>query len=255
MQKGRQKMKTDSSLSDRCKAVILGSILGDGSLKLQRRYRNARFSFRHSKINQEYFFWKVGELKEISASEDVWEQPGPDGWGKDKLRYQSAALESLTELYHLTHRRGQLRIRRKWLNQLTPLSLCVWWLDDGSLLKGRQGVFCTDEIPFEEQLIIVRYFRKVWGLNTRIGRVSQEGPRSDQHRLWWRSQEDLQKFLRIILPHVPVASMLKKVLLLYKDPDLQQRWISEVCPATGFPESVVETKVAEQKAKLACFRE
>lgn len=248
-------MKSASSLSDRCKAIILGSILGDGSLKLHRRYRNARFAFRHSRVNQEYFFWKVRELKEISAAKDVWEQPGPDGWGQDKLRYQSAALESLTELYRLTHPQGRFRIRRKWLNRLTPLSLCVWWLDDGSLLKGRQGLFCTDEVPYDEQLLMVRYFRKVWGLDLRIGRVSSKGPRSDQHRLWIRSQEDLQKFLRIILPHVPVPAMLKKVMLLYRDPKLQQRWISEVCEATGYSATVVAECVAQQRAKLACFRE
>lgn len=248
-------MKETSSLSDRCKAIILGSVLGDGSLKLHKPYRNARFSFRHSKNYQEYFFWKVGELKEISASKDVWEQSGPDGWGGDKLRYQSAALESLTELYHLTHPHGRFRIRRKWLNQLTPLSLCVWWLDDGSLLNGRQGVLCTDEVPHEQLHLIVRYFRKVWDVHWRIGRVSQTGPRAQQHRLWLRSREELTKFLRIILPHVPVPSMLKKVMLLYKDPDLQQRWISEVCKATGFTEDTVKKAVDEQKAKLACFRE
>jgi hypothetical protein len=248
-------MKATSSLSDRCKAIILGSVLGDGSLKLQRRYCNARFSFRHSAIHQEYFWWKVGELKEISAVADVWKQNGPDGWGGDKLRYQSAALESLTELYWLTHPHGQFRIRRKWLNQLTPLSLCVWWLDDGSLLNGKQGVICTDERPYDELLVVVRYFRKVWGLNPRIGRVSQTGPRSDQHRLWFRSREELQKFLRLILPHVVVPSMLKKVILLYKDPDLQQRWISEVCAATRFPEPLVQTVVGQRKAGLARFRE
>jgi len=246
---------TPSPLSDRCKAVILGSILGDGSLKLHARYRNARFSFRHSAVNQEYFFWKVSELKEISAVKDVWEQHGPDGWGHDKLRYQSAALESLTEMFQLTHPHGSYRIRRKWLNQLTPLSLCVWWLDDGSLLNGKQGVFCTDEVPFEEQLVIVRYLRKVWGLNPRIGRVSSTGPRSNQHRIWLRSKEDLIKFLRIILPYVAVPSMLKKVLLLYRDPDLQQRWISEVSTSTGFSLDIVQARVQEQKQKLARFRE
>jgi hypothetical protein len=248
-------VKASSSLSDRCRAILLGSLLGDGSLKIHSRYRNARFAFRHSKVNQEYFFWKVGELKEISAQQDVWEQQGPDGWGQTKLRYQSAALPSLTELFRLTNPHGQFRIRRKWLNQLTPLSLCVWWLDDGSLLNGRQGVFCTDETPYDELLLVVRYFRKVWGLNPRIGRVAQEGERSDQHRLWWRSREDLERFLRIILPHVAVPSMLKKVLLLDRDPNSQQRWISEVCAATGFSELVVRAAAVEQKAKLACFRE
>lgn len=248
-------MNHDSPLSDRCKAILLGSILGDGSLKLHKPYRNARFSFRHSAVNREYFFWKATELKEISSNADVWEQTGPDGWGGTKLRYQSAALPSLTELYRLTHPHGSLRIRRKWLNQLTPLSLCVWWLDDGSLLNGKQGVICTDGFPHEELLILVRYLRVVWELNPRLGKVSSTGPRSNQYRIWLRSAEDLKRFLRIIMPHVAVPSMLKKVTLLYRDPEVQQRWISEVSQATGFPVETVETCVREQKAKLARFRE
>ena len=54
-------------LSERTNQIILGSILGDGSLKIQNKYRNARFSFRHSIIQQEYFFWKIRELVEVSA--------------------------------------------------------------------------------------------------------------------------------------------------------------------------------------------
>jgi len=49
--------------------------------------------------------------------------------------------------------------------------------------------------------------------------------------------------------------MLKKVLLLYKDPDFQQRWISEVVQATGCEEAVVQQTAAELKAKLKRFRE
>ena len=36
-------------------AIILGSLLGDGSLKIHSGYKNARFSFRHSYKQQEYF--------------------------------------------------------------------------------------------------------------------------------------------------------------------------------------------------------
>lgn len=244
---------SDSSLSDRCRAVILGSILGDGSLKIHKPYRNARFSFRHSISQKEYFFWKVSQLKEISGAKDVWEQKGKDGWGNAKLRYQSAALESLTKLYQLTHPHNRFRIRRKWLNMLTPESLCVWWLDDGSLLNGRQGVLCTDSFSYEDLLVVVRYFRKVWKIYPRIGRVAKEGPRSKQYRLWFRSSGELQKFIRLIFPYVPVASMLKKVMLLYKDPELQERWISEVCQKTCWDEKVVRACVVEQKNKLARF--
>ncbi|MGB9595936.1 MAG: LAGLIDADG endonuclease, partial [Candidatus Poribacteria bacterium] len=219
-----------SSLSDRCKEIILGSLLGDGSLKIQKSYKNARFSFRHSINQKDYFLWKVEEMKEISSENCVWEQNDNSGFGKQKLRYQSLATEALTELYKLTHPHGKFEIRRKWLNLLTPLSLCVWWLDDGSLVSDcRQGVFCTDDFEYDQLMIVVRYFNKVWELNPRIGRVAKKGPRSEQYRLWIRSSEELKKFFRIIIPHIPVPSMVKKVLILYKDPQLQERWISEIC--------------------------
>lgn len=246
----------NSSLSKPCREIILGSLFGDGSLKLHKNYKNARFSMRHSQKQKEYFLWKVRELNEISGGQCVWLQKGKDGWGKDKLRYQSRALEELTKIYELTHPSGRFRIRRKWLNQLSPLSLCIWWLDDGSLVSDcRQGVLCTDRFSFKELIILVRYFRKVWHINFHIGRVAQHGRRSNQYRLWLRSSEELKKFLRIILPYLHVPSMLPKVLILYKDAQLQERWISEVCQLTGFGLKTVEACVSERKAKLAYYRE
>ena len=245
-----------SSLSDRCREIVLGSVLGDGSLRMQKFYRNARFSFRHSAKQREYFFWKVKEMEEISSGNSVWEQDGKGDFGGPKLRFQSLALESLTELYELTHRKGQMVIRRKWLNQLTPLSLCVWWLDDGSLVSDcRQGVLCTDAVPYDQLLVAARYFRKVWGLYPRIGKVSKIGRRSGQHRLWFRSSENLKKFFRIILPHLPVPGMIPKVLILYKDPELQERWISEICNLSGFDRDVVLKHLVERKERLAYYRE
>lgn len=248
----------ESSLSDRCKEIILGSLLGDGSLKLHKPYKNARFSFRHSVNQKEYFLWKVKEMAEISSENCVWEQKDRDSWGNYKLRYQSLATEELTELYKLTHPHRRFKIRRKWLNRLTPLSLCVWWLDDGSLVSDcRQGVFCTDGFPYEQLLIVVRYFNKVWGLHPRLGKVAKEGPRANQYRLWIRSSEELKKFFRIIIPYVPVPSMVRKVLLLYKNPELQERWISEVCQLLqiNMDEDAIFSYVEERKKKLAYYRE
>ncbi len=245
-----------SSLSYRCREIILGSILGDGSLKIHKPYKNARFSFRHSVKQKEYFSWKVNEMKEISSEKCVWEQLDKEAWGKNKLRYQSLALEELTEIYRLTHFHNRLNIRRKWLNMLTPLSLCIWWLDDGSLVANcRQGVICTDGFSYEQLLIIVRYFRKVWKLNPKIGKVAMVGPRSKQYRLWFRSRENLKRLLRIILPHIPVASMIRKVLILYKDPQLQERWISEMCTLSGFDRNTILFHLGQRKKKLAHYRE
>lgn len=247
---------TKSFLSNKCKEVLLGSLLGDGSLKINQSYKNARFSFRHSIKQREYFFWKVNQLKEISSELCWWEQK-KNGLGGIMLRYQSETLESLTKLYRLTHKKGSFVIRRKWLNQLTPLSLAIWWLDDGSLItNGRRGVLCTDPFSYEEQKLLAQYLNKVWSVKVHIGKIKREyeGKTKEYYRLWIRSSEELQKLLRIILPNVKIPSVLPKVLLLYKNSDLQQRWISEVNELTGFSFPIIKKYLDEKKSRWKNFR-
>lgn len=245
--------ETLTPLSDRSKAIILGSLLGDGSLKINQHYKNARFSFRHSIKQKEYFLWKAKELAEIASENYMWEQSdgnGRDGWGGKKLRFQSKAIPQLTELHRLVHKGGKKTIRRKWLNMLTPLSLAVWWMDDGSLVSNsKQGVFSTDSFSLREVEILDRYMKKVWHITTKVGRT-QKG----YYRLWISSTGELKKFLRIILPHIPVEEMFYKVLLLYRDSELQQRWTSEVAELTNFPPDVIERQLRMKKSKWKYFR-
>lgn len=236
-----------SSLSVRVKEIILGSLLGDGSLKINHKYRNARFTFRHSVMNKSYFFWKVKELKEISSKNCWWLQKD------EKYRYQSLALKELTEIYNFVYRKGKLEVRRKWLNLLTPRALMVWWLDDGSLIKNsRQGVFCTDNFSLKEQQILARYLYKIWRIQVKIGRTKRKG---GKYRLFIHSTEMLKRFLRIILPYLPVEEMLPKVILLYHDSQLQQRWISEVAQLSKFNLKIIEHYFALKRAKWDNFRE
>lgn len=230
-------------LSDQCKEIILGSLLGDGSLKIHKPYKNARFSFRHSVRQKDYFFWKIKKLKEVSSKKCFWEQ------NDKKFRYQSLALESLTELYYLANHNGKVSVNRKWLNKLNPLSLAVWWLDDGSLVgNSRKGVFCTEGFSRQNVMILSRYLNHNWSVKTHVAR------RGRYYQLRIYSTEELKKFLKIILPYISVANMLPKVILLYKDQDLQQRWISEVCRLTRFSPRVVKKYLEEKKKKWQMFR-
>jgi hypothetical protein len=244
-------------LSKNVRDIILGSLLGDGSLAINPKYKSPRFSFRHSIKQKEYFFWKVEMLKEISGESCYWLQGSekkPDGWGTAKYRFQSKVLSSLTEIYNLTHKRvsgTKVRVTRKWLNQLSPLSLAIWWQDDGSLVSdSRQGVICTDGFSLEEVEIIHQYFKKVLNIDTKIGRVSNQ----EKYRIWIRSSEELKKFLRIIIPHVYVKSMLYKILLTYKDSQIQERWISEVEKLGNFSRLDIENALVHKKSKHKSFR-
>ncbi len=246
-------------LSDQSIKLILGSLLGNGSLKKHPGYVNARFSFRHLVKQRNYFNWKVAQLGEISGDKSVWLQP-PDGFSvkNAKLRYQSLALPSLTELYYLTHSAKKLEIKRKWLNLMNELSLAIWWMDDGSLVRNcRQGVFCTD--GFDEQSVkrLARYLQVVWSISTSVGPVTRtyNDRTTKVFRIWIRSTNELKKLLRLIAPHIPEKDMLYKVLILYKDTELQQRWISELAELTKFTELEINSIVNERKTQLKFYSE
>lgn len=49
--------------------------------------------------------------------------------------------------------------------------------------------------------------------------------------------------------------MLSKVILLYRDIDLQKRWISEVNALTKIPRGVIEHYAEEKRKKWKNFRE
>ena len=254
-------MQNDSKyvpLSDQARAIILGSILGDGSLKIQNKYSNVNLQIRHSEVQKEYLLWKAEMLKEIAGEKAVGIQKA-DGYSlNQKWKFNSRRTPALTELHHLTYTHNKLDIRRTWLNQMTPLSLAVWWCDDGSLISygGRKGVFCTDGFDEASVNILARYLEVVWNIHTIVAPVgrSRGGKREQYWRIWIRSHEELKKFLRIILPYIPVQSMLRKTIFLYKDSQLQQRWISEIIQLSCFSEAVILAEYEKKKAKWNCYR-
>ncbi len=254
-------MQNDSKyvpLSDSARAVILGSLLGDGSLKIQNKYANANIQIRHSEIQKDYLMWKAEALQEIAGDRSVGVQEA-DGYSKNKKwRFQSLRTPALTELHNFTYDHNTLHIKRKWLNQMTALSLAIWWCDDGSLIGygARKGVFCTDGFDKASVEILARYLGVVWNVRAIVAPVGrkQDGKQEQYWRLWIRSQEELKKFLRIILPYIPVSSMLSKTLLLYKDSQFQQRWISEVVSLSKFSEAVVMAEYEKKKAKWNTYR-
>lgn len=228
-----RKLLSQISLSYDCKSIIYGTLLGDACLQQTKGSKNARLSIRHSSAQQEYFDWKVRSLQEIASPKSVQVSKSSGHSTKPSLLFQSRACEPLTQIMSVTHKGKKLRIQRRWLNHLTALSLAVWWCDDGSIISnGRKGVLCTDGFDESSVRLLANYLRIVWDINVRVGTIKRDRKygnysQSEYYRLWFSTGE-LQKWLRIIMPHIPVSSMVRKVMLIYKSSDFQQRWISEV---------------------------
>lgn len=232
-----RKILSKLKMTPQCKEVLLGTLLGDGSLKIAKGYKNARFAMRHAIKQRNWFEWKANRLGEIASSKAIHiQQPTKNCYGSTPMmHFQTLVSPELTKVHKIVTENNKMLIRRRWLNQLTPISLMCWWLDDGSLIANwRQGVFCCEGFSQKEQYILSQYLKKVWKVKARVvthpivqkkdGKVIK---RSIRYRLKMGTNE-LKKFLRIIMPHIPCENMLYKACLRYNDSKHQQRWISEL---------------------------
>ena len=238
----RKKLAT-IPLSQDCKSVLLGSVLGDGSLKKESDYVNLRFKMRHSEKYKDYFNWKCSFLKEISTPQSVQRQK-PDGYStQHKLLFQSGARAQLTELWKcVCANSNYLHIQRRWLNHLTPLSLAVWYFDDGSLISlRRRAVICTDGFEARVCNILAQYLEKVWHIKCRVAPIrGYESEKNNYTKTWyyrlWLNNTELRKLFDLILPYAATRTTIKKCLMIYDNLTFQQRWISkmkELLPPEG----------------------
>lgn len=238
---------------DQARAIVFGSLLGDGCLEINKGYQNARFSFRHSAKQKDYFFWKARKTSIFSSNKSIWiqdETNKDNSFGKIKLRFQSKALPELTKIWNVTHINNQKTINNKWLDMITPLSLATWWLDDGSLVgNSRKGVFCTDSFSQKEIKLLKDFLDNKLGINAKTCIVNKSAIRLNIY-----STNDLKKFFKIIAPYVEVESMLYKILLLYQDDKYQESWISEIFSKTSYSKKVISKITNERKKKWKMFR-
>ena len=103
----------------------------------------------------------------------------------------------------------------------------VWWLDDGSIIRGgRKEVICTNSFHPTEISLLSQYLLEMCQIKTTLLKVQNKEKTKKYMRLYFSSTQEFQKFILIIIPHIPIPQMLYKVLIIYKKPNDQQRWIS-----------------------------
>jgi hypothetical protein len=233
----KDKRLSTLNMPEDCLQVLLGTLLGDGSLKLNKGYANARFAMRHAIRYADWFHWKASKLSTLASSKAIHvQQPSKKSYGKTPLlRFQTLTSPELTKIHSIVTKKNKLLIKRSWLNHLKPLALMCWWLDDGALTANwRQGRFCCEGFSKKEQQILVQYLRKVWSVNARVvpHRIVQK-EKNIVINTYLASRialgtTELKKFFRIIMPYIPCENMVYKVCVRYVDSELQQRWISEL---------------------------
>ncbi len=146
--------------------VIRGSLLGDGCLSAVKKRRlpcGVRFRFCHGPQQSSYARWKKGLFNGIplSVSRHV----------KGGLQVDLTPLPELTALQREVYAKdGKKRLNEKFLQALTPLSLAVWYMDDGSFqIRNKAGTagrsdICVEGLAPDSRKALVDSLRSRWGL-------------------------------------------------------------------------------------------
>ena len=242
----KNKEMANINISNIHKSVICGTCIGDSSLKINKGYINARIQCRHSTKQASWFFWKwmiclrdySNGLNSITLQKPDEKQVNKsfilnynkENYLEGKLKITTKADENLTKIYNIICKKNKTEITRKWLNHMNNYFLMTLWLDDGSLYNKRQGVFCLDSIPFEQQKILSIYLKSVWNIECfiRETKIKMKNGKTS-YRLFISNQESLLLFLKLIAPIIPVREMLYKIMFVPKNNiDLLKRWASEI---------------------------
>ena len=130
------------SLTQFQNSLIIGSILGDGYVRIMPGRKNAFLEINHSANQKEYVDWKYEMLRDVCRSSPKLRK----GNGKRlAYRFYTRQLKAITDLYKDFYRNGR-KIIPENLN-IDPIVLAVWYMDDGS--KCGDGNFYLNSQQFD----------------------------------------------------------------------------------------------------------
>jgi len=154
--------------------VVLGWLMGDGNLSLNRRGRSGvRFRLGHGPKQVDYLDWKVSLLGNIECSR--------------RTNAAGAAFADFTPLPELGELQqavyfgdGKKHLSDEYFKALTPLALAIWYMDDGCFTVRSKGVqertqggsgrieICVDAMSIGTRDRMLEYLRDTHNLDVKM---------------------------------------------------------------------------------------
>ena len=188
---------TMKKLSSREKKIILGTILGDGHLAMLKT--DARLEVAHSPKQKDYVLWKYKELPNIVGAEPHKVLIDNAQYHKTYTlwRFSSRIHPEISHFRNMFYKRKKKIVPKNIGQFLTsPLSLAVWFMDDGGRRNDCYGLFLnTLSFTRSEHSILMKVLKENFSLETRIHWVQ------DGYRIYIPSKE-AKKFCTLVYPYI-----------------------------------------------------
>ena len=182
------------SLTEVQESIIVGKLLGDGSL---RRKKNTLLEINHSSRQKEYVYWLYEQLKTIVLTPPKLRKSGNNRFS---YRFTTASIKELNSSFEDFYLRKSYKSVPITL-KLNGLSLAIWFMDDGS--KSRDTVYLnTQQFDIDSQQILKKALNELQ-LATSLNR----------DKIYYRIRlrnSCMRKFAELVKPYV-IKSMLYKL--------------------------------------------
>lgn len=155
---------TVGSLTQLQKSLVIGSILGDGYIRIIPGRKNAFFEVNHSYRAKEYVDWKYAMLLSIAGSAPK----ARKGNGKRiAYRFYTRQHSEITELFQKFYRAGEKIIPDNI--HIDAMALAVWYMDDGSQCRASDIYLNTQQFNKENQIRLIKLLSRM-GIESRMNR-------------------------------------------------------------------------------------
>lgn len=145
-------------------SLIIGSLLGDGSLIKNGRRITPYFKVSHCEKQKEYLEYKHDVLKPISTN--IFKNIDKRG---NSVMYGFNTLSNcyLIELRDLFYTNNTKVIKEELINYIDELSLAIWYFDDGSIGKTNCRL-STESFTFEENNILKNILIRKFNIEPKV---------------------------------------------------------------------------------------
>ncbi|MDO8594318.1 MAG: LAGLIDADG endonuclease [bacterium] len=155
---------TVGSLTQFQRSVIIGTLLGDGYLRIFPKRKDALLEINHSYTQKEYVDWKYSVLRNVCTSAPKMRK---GNGSRIAYRFYSKQLAELTELYEQFYRGGKKIIPENLV--IDPIILSVWFMDDGSRCRDCDVYLNTQQFSIEDQKKLIYALSEV-GLEANLNK-------------------------------------------------------------------------------------
>lgn len=206
---------TDKYPSESQWQVLLGSLLGDGSITGPERNLQG-MSFVHCENQRKLLEFKHQALFSLGVSDMRW---GPGGGIEKKSgpkihgRFNAAGNAAFSRFVDKAgiRREGKKRVTAEWLDKLGPLGLAVWYADDGSANThtAKDGTvstivqISTHGFSREDHEVMVGWLRWKWGVKAEIKTARYTGKKRKTYSYIYLNRHETTKFFSLLPGSIP----------------------------------------------------